>query len=86
MNYRKELREKIASEVVLFKILGGLQGICLLVLVSSPVLLIWLSWSITWKVGLTALCLLLLIYFVYELLLQTFVEEVEKTIEEKLKK
>jgi hypothetical protein len=71
----------------LFRIIGWLQGLSLLGLISSPIIWIWVSWGLAWKVGLTSLLFVNVFYWLYKKLRLSIAESIAKQgINDTLKK
>ena len=60
---KEEIEKKLGKPIL--KWVGIVQGIFLLILIFSPLCLIWSSWSFTLKIWLTASCGVLLTAGVY---------------------
>lgn len=75
-------KEEIVSEVgkPVLRPLGFLQGMFLLALMGSPFVLIWISWSIAWKVGLTGVLGILIISPIYDFAKRRIGEYVEEAM------
>lgn len=78
-------REEILKSVVkhpFLRTLGKLQGLLLMLFISSLFIWIWHSWNLAWKLGLTGLFGCIVAYFVYSIVKQS----VNEIIDEKIKK
>ena len=77
-------KEKIIKEVgkPILKPLGITQGVFLLGFLFSPIIWIWLGWSIAWKTGLTGLIGTLLIYMIYSSVKRTTTKSVNESLQE----
>jgi len=61
---------------------GLIQGIFLLALLASPFIGLWGSWGIAWKVGLTGLIGVFVMYLIYQIIKKAIWEQMtedEKT-------
>lgn len=65
--------------------LGILQALLLLLFISSPFIWIWHSWDIAWKLGLTGLFGMLLVFAVYKMVKETVTEVIDAEIEKQTK-
>lgn len=75
-------REEIFKSVgkPFLRTLGILQGLLLMLFISSPFIWIWHSWNLAWKLGLTGLFGCIVVYFVYSVVKQSINEIVEQEI------
>ncbi len=80
-------KEEIIEEVgrPILRPLGLIQGVFLLAFLISPILWIWIGWTIAWKVGLTGLIGSILIYWIYKIAKQVVTDEVNNGLGTKQK-
>lgn len=73
----KEEKEEILAIIKqqpLFRLIGLIQTIFLLMLIASPFTLMWIGWSISWKLALSGIIGILLMKLIYDIIF-SFAEE-----------
>jgi ABC-type bacteriocin/lantibiotic exporter with double-glycine peptidase domain len=77
-------KEEIVSEVgrPILRPLSIAHGISLLLMVISPFIWIWHSWSLAWKVGLTGILGTIIILAIYKIAKKTVVDAVEQAMKD----
>ena len=73
---REKLVQKIVSRVLLpLWIINGLSILCVL---TTPLIFIWGTWTLTWKIGLTGVCVGIitsLIYHFFKWVINEYIDE-----------
>lgn len=80
-------KEKLVQNIgkPLLRPLGILQLLLLLLFISSPFIWIWHSWSLAWKLGLTGIFGMFIVYAVYKMVKETVTEVIDAEIEKQTK-
>jgi len=81
---REEIKDFLGGKFL--KALGYLQGLGILMFIVSVFILIWHTWSLDWKVGLSGIVLALIVKVVYSITNNILDETVDKFIKEQSSK
>ena len=77
---REEIFESVGKPFL--RPLEILQGLLVMLFISSPFIWIWHSWNLAWKLGLTSLFGCMVVYFIYSIVKQS----INQIIDEEIKK
>jgi len=76
-------REELVSEIAgpTLRVLGLIQGVFIFLVLVSPFVWIWLGWSLAWKIGLSGIVGVILIYFIYNRVQKTIKNVVDECLD-----